>query len=63
MYVNLFNEYIVASHFSEQICFYRIDMGTDQTAELSDAGYQFLIDLFNRHDKVRRLVTLKRIIL
>ena len=28
-------------------------MGTDQTAELSDAGYQFLIDLFNRHDKVR----------
>ncbi|XP_020626565.1 mitochondrial Rho GTPase 1-A-like [Orbicella faveolata] len=28
-----------------------IDMGTDQTAELSDAGYQFLIDLFNRHDK------------
>ena len=29
-------------------------MGTEQTAELSDAGYQFLIDLFNRHDKVRR---------
>ena len=28
-------------------------MGTDQTAELSDAGYQFLIDLFHRHDKVR----------
>lgn len=28
-----------------------IDMGTEQTAELSDAGYQFLIDLFNGHDK------------
>lgn len=28
-----------------------IDMGTDQTVELSDAGYQFLIDLFQRHDK------------
>ncbi|KAJ7386250.1 Mitochondrial Rho GTPase 2 [Desmophyllum pertusum] len=28
-----------------------IDMGTDQTVELSDAGYQFLIDLFHRHDK------------
>ena len=27
-------------------------MGTDQTVELSDAGYQFLIDLFHRHDKV-----------
>lgn len=28
-----------------------IDIGTDQTVELSDAGYQFLIDLFHRHDK------------
>lgn len=28
-----------------------IDVGSDQTVELSDAGYQFLIDLFNRHDK------------
>lgn len=28
-----------------------IDMGTDQTVELSDAGYQFLIDLFHKHDK------------
>lgn len=28
-----------------------IDMGADQTVELSDAGYQFLIDLFQRHDK------------
>jgi len=37
-------------------------MGTDQTAELSDAGYQFLIDLFNRHDKVRRSPTAKRIV-
>lgn len=27
-------------------------MGADQTVELSDAGYQFLIDLFQRHDKV-----------
>ena len=27
-------------------------MGTDQTVELSDAGYQFLIDFFHRHDKV-----------
>ena len=36
------------------ICFYcsRVDVGTDQTVELSDAGYQFLIDLFNRCDKV-----------
>ena len=38
-------------------------MGTEQTAELSDAGYQFLIDLFNRHDKVRRSSTAERIIL
>ena len=37
-------------------------MGTEQTAELSDAGYQFLIDLFNRHDKVRRSSTAKRIV-
>lgn len=34
-------------------------MGTDQTAELSDAGYQFLIDLFNRHDKVCESFTTK----
>lgn len=32
-------------------------MGTDQTVELSDAGYQFLIDLFNSHDKVCKLFT------
>ena len=34
-------------------CYFdRIDMGSDQTVELSDAGYQFLIDLFHNHDKV-----------
>ena len=30
----------------------RIDVGPDNTTELSDAGYEFLIDLFNRYDKV-----------
>jgi len=34
-------------------------MGTDQTVELSDVGYQFLIDLFHRHDKVCKQVAKK----
>ncbi|XP_032235102.2 mitochondrial Rho GTPase 1-A isoform X2 [Nematostella vectensis] len=36
---------------SDYLCPKGIDVGTDSTVELSDAGYEFLIDLFNKYDK------------